>query len=122
MKPKTLRLSYQIATILFALWLIGDGLGGVLRAQAGVEIIVHLGYPLYILTLTGIAKMLAAVAILQTRFRTIKEWAYAGYAINCLGAAASHFFIGDSFGTVILPFIFLAIMFIPYFLWKKVGK
>lgn len=119
MTHKTLRNIYWITTVLFALWLIGDGVEGLLQAQAGKDALIHLGYPLYLLMISGAAKLLAAVAILQTKFRTIKEWAFAGYAINCLGAAASRFEVGDGIGLIIMPIVFMAIMFIPYYFWKK---
>ena len=120
MKPKTLKIAYWVATVLVALWLLADGIAGVMRAQAGMDSLVHLGYPVYLLTISGIAKILGAIAILQTRFRTIKEWAYAGYAFNCLLAFASHLYVGDAVFLTVMPLIFLAIAMIPYFLWRKI--
>ncbi|HEY4369445.1 MAG TPA: DoxX family protein [Steroidobacteraceae bacterium] len=119
MQPKNLKLSYWIATGIFALLLVMDGVGGVMRAEAGKESLAHLGYPMYLLTIMGVAKLLAAVAILQTRFRTIKEWAFAGFAISCVGAFCSRAAIGDGAGLLIFPVIFLAIMAVPYVLWRK---
>lgn len=119
MTTKTMKTTYWITTIIFALWLVLDGIGGVTQAQAGQEALAHLGYPMYLLIISGVAKLLAAVAIVQTRFRTIKEWAYAGYALNCIGAFASRAFVGDSLFMVIMPLIFLGIMFIPYYFWRK---
>lgn len=50
-----------------------DGIGGITRQQAGQDILKHLGYPMYALTIFGVAKILGAIAILQTKFKTIKE-------------------------------------------------
>lgn len=119
MTTKTLKVSYWTATILFALLLVMDGVGGVLQAEAGKEALIHLGYPLYLLLVMGVAKLLAAVAVLQTRFRAIKEWAFAGFAFTCVGAFCSRAAVGDGIGLLIFPVIFLAIMCVPYFLWKK---
>lgn len=118
MTPKTLRMSYWIATILFALLLIMDGLGGVFQAEAGREALLHLGYPPYLLTMMGVAKLLAAAAIVQTRFRTIKEWAFAGFAFTCVGAFWSRAAVGDG-AELLFPVVFLAIMAVPYVLWRK---
>ncbi len=118
MKPKTLRTLYWIATTIFVLWLVGDGLAGVFQLQAGKDSLMQLGYPMYVLIITGIAKLLAAAAIIQTQYRTIKEWAFAGYAIDCLGAAASWLFIGNMM-FVVVALVFFVLMFIPYFLWKR---
>jgi hypothetical protein len=113
------KIAYWIATIIFALLLVMDGMGGIMRAPAGQESLAHLGYPMYLLPMTGVAKLLAAIAILQTKFRTIKEWAFAGFAINCYGALWSRAALGDSLGMVLFPIVFFAIMLVPYVLWKR---
>lgn len=118
MSTKTV-IIYWIATILFAAWLVFDGIGGVLQVQAGKDSLTHLGFPLYLLVPIGVAKILAAVAVLQTRYRTIKEWAFAGYAFNCLGAAVAQAAVGASTMFIVMPLVFLGLMFIPYLLWKK---
>jgi uncharacterized membrane protein YphA (DoxX/SURF4 family) len=116
---KKLNTWYWIATIIFALMMIMDGFGGITQQEAGKEVLKHLGYPMYLLIIVGIAKLLGAVSILQNKFTVIKEWAYAGFAINFIGAFASRAFVGDGISLLIPPIIALAIMFIPYILWKK---
>lgn len=121
MQPKTTKTLYWTFTVILALLLTFDGIGGVTRQEAGQEVMRHLGYPMYLLSIVGIAKLLAVIAILQNRFKTIKEWAYAGVVINHFGAAASHAFAGDPPFQVIFPILMLVIVFIPYFLWKKLA-
>jgi len=116
---KKLKTWYWIATIIFALMMIMDGIGGITQQEAGKEVLKHLGYPMYLLIIVGIAKLLGAASILQTKFTAIKEWAYAGFAINFIGAFASRAFVGDGISLLIPPLVALAIMFIPYILWKK---
>lgn len=55
-----------------------------------VEGIEQLGYPLYVVTILGIWKILGAIALLVPRFPRLKEWAYAGVFFNMTGAFASH--------------------------------
>ncbi len=119
MKPNTIKTTYWISTVIFALMAFMDGIGGVTRQQAGIDVMHHLGYPVYFLSIAGVAKLLGAAAILQTRFRAIKEWAYAGFAFNFIGGFASRAFMGDPTFEVIFPIIMLAIMFVPYYFWKK---
>ncbi len=69
----------------------------------------HLGYPLYLGTLLGISKILAAVAIMVPRFSILKEWAYAGVFYIFAGAVYSHVANGEDTGKAIFPFIFLCI-------------
>jgi hypothetical protein len=118
MAPKSLRIAYWTSTIVFALLLVMDGLGGITRAEAGVEALTHLGYPLYLLPTFGVAKVLAAIAILQTKFGTLKEWAFAGWAFTCVGAFVSRAAVGDT-AELIYPVVFLAIAAVPYWFWWR---
>lgn len=118
MSPKTLNILYWTATALFALLLLGDGVGGLMRAQAGAEVLNHLGYPLYVMSILGAAKIAGAAAILQPRYALLREWAYAGFALSCYGAFTSRLAVGDSGLDLAFPIIFFAIMLIPYSLGK----
>ncbi len=120
MQPKTTKTLYWIVTVLLALAMLADGVAGVLRIKGGQEAMRHLGYPIYALTILGLAKILGVIALLQPAFRTLKEWAYAGFTINFIGAAASHAFSGDGIGMIAPALIVLAVLFISYYLWKKV--
>ncbi len=120
MKPQTTKMLYWIFTCLFAALKIMDGIGGVTRQQAGIEVMLHLGYPIYAMVILGTAKFLGAFVVLQTKYTTIKEWAYAGFAFNLIGAFASRAFMSDPIRWTVLPLIILAFMFVPYFLWKKI--
>ena len=119
MKPKTIRIIYWIVTILFSLFMIFSGVSEIMQTEQAKEIMKHLGYPVYVNTIIGVAKVLGALIILQWKFKTIKEWAYAGFVIDFIGASASFYFAGDRILTTLSPMIFLAVMFISYFLWKK---
>jgi len=108
---------YWLLTIPFVATMIAAG--GMLLAgmPANVEGITHLGYPVYICKILGIAKVLGGIALLQERFRTLKEWAYAGYTFNLLGAAASHAFSGSGTAHIITPIVILAMVIASYRLW-----
>ena len=122
MKPKTIKVIYWIVTILFSLFMLYSGISEVMQIEQGKEIMKHLGYPIYVNTIIGVAKILGELAILQWKFKTLKEWAYAGFTIDIIGASASFYFAGDGIVATLMPFIFLAVMFISYFLWKKVER
>jgi hypothetical protein len=57
---------------------------------------------------------------LQPVFVTIKEWAYAGFVFIFIGAFASHFFSGSRILFLTIPIVMLGIVFISYFLYKKI--
>ena len=121
MKLKTIKIIYWSVTILFCLANLFSGISGFFQNQQGLDVMKHLGYPAYLLLILGVAKTLGSVVVVQTKFRTIKEWAYAGFAIDYIGASASHLITGDAF-SALFPIIFLAVMFISYFFWKKVEQ
>lgn len=119
MKPKTLHLWYWILTIPFAFLMFMDGIGGLMRAEAGQEVMRHLGYPLYVLSIFGMAKVLGAIGLVQPWFPTLKEWAFAGFTINFIGAAASRAYIGDAVSLIVIPLVMLALLLGLYALGKK---
>ncbi|MBB5397439.1 DoxX family protein [Mucilaginibacter sp. AK015] len=119
MTPKTIKIIYWALTIIFGLFMLMDGGAGVAKEKTGQDVMRHLGYPVYIMVITGAAKILGAVALLQNKFKTIKEWAFAGFAFNFIGAFASRAFVGDSGFLLIFPLIILMVMFILYYFWKR---
>jgi uncharacterized membrane protein YphA (DoxX/SURF4 family) len=79
-----------------------------------------LGYPLYLMKILGFAKVLGGIAILSGRSPRLKEWAYAGFSFDFLGAAASHVFAGDG-ACAASPLAMFGALMISYFLWHKTG-
>ena len=93
-----------------------------IQTQQSKEVLKHLGYPPYLNIILGVAKVLGAIAIVQWKFKAIKEWAYAGFAIDLIGAGASIYFAGDGVIAVLFVAIFLAVMLLSYYLWKKIDN
>jgi phosphate/sulfate permease len=89
MKTKTIKIIYWVLTVIFVLFMAMDGGAGIAREKTGQEVMRHLGYPIYIMVITGVFKVLGAIAIAQNSLKTIKEWAFAGFFINFVGAFAS---------------------------------
>lgn len=122
MKPKTVHISYWIITVIFSLALLQSGIVEIMQTESSKQLMDMLGYPHYLNTILGVAKILGVIVILQPWFKTIKEWAYAGFAIDFVGALVSGIYATDEIAIIIVPLIFLAVMFLSYFLWKKVEK
>lgn len=119
MGAKTIKIIYWIFTPIFGIFMLIDGGAGVAKEKTGQEVMNHLGYPVYLMVITGAFKIAGAIAILQNSFKTIKEWAFAGFFISFIGAAASRAYVGDGAGLIILPLIILAVMFVVYYFWKR---
>ena len=108
--------AYGSATGLFCLALGGSGLGHLLRAAPMAEGMAALGYPAYMMTLLGVAKLLGVTALLAPGRSLLKEWAYAGFTFNLLGATASHLLAGDPIGDALPPFVLLGVGAVSYHL------
>jgi hypothetical protein len=93
------KIIYWIATAWLALGMVSTAAVQLFKAkdgQGGVDSITHLGYPVYLLTLLGIWKILGVVAVLIPKFPLLKEWAYAGFFFVMSGAIFSHIALSDS--------------------------
>ena len=86
---------YWTATGLMSVGMLGSGLAQIAHAKQMVDLVVPLGYPLYILYIIGVWKILGVIAILVPGFKLLKEWAYAGFFFVMTGALISHLASGD---------------------------
>jgi hypothetical protein len=106
------KIIYWIATIWLALGMVSTALVQLFKAKAGqggVDMITHLGYPVYFLTILGVWKIFGAVTVLIPKFPVLKEWAYAGFLFAMTGAIFSHIIVGDS-AAEILPSLLLLVL------------
>ena len=94
------KIIYWISTIWLALGMLAGGLQQIFHTKAFVDIIVHLGYPLYFLYILGVWKILGVIAILIPKFSLLKEWAYAGFFFAMSGGVFSHIALGDSMNEI----------------------
>ncbi|MFD2718182.1 DoxX family protein [Hymenobacter monticola] len=119
MTPRTTARLYWTLTILFSLLMLADGVAGLLHEQNGVAGMKALGLPVYLMDITGAAKILGALALLQNKYRTLKEWAFAGFVIDFIGAAASVALAGLGAVGTLPALVMLAVVFGIYSLWKR---
>ena len=68
-----------------------------------------LGYPSYFMTILGAAKLLGVAAVLAPGLPLLKEWAYAGFAFNLIGAVATHIAVADPIGEWLPPLVLLGL-------------
>ncbi|UUF13282.1 MULTISPECIES: DoxX family protein [Flavobacterium] len=89
------KIIYWIATLWLALGMTSTGIVQIIKMKEEADMMAHLGYPLYFLTILGVWKILGVIAILIPKFPLLKEWAYAGFFFAMSGAIISHFAVGD---------------------------
>lgn len=103
---KRTKIIYWIATLWLSLGMVSTGIVQLIKMKEEVAMFSKLGYPVYLLTLLGVWKMLGVIAVLIPKFPLLKEWAYAGFFFVMSGAVFSHFASGDEakefFGPILL--------------------
>ncbi len=116
------KIIYWIATVWLALGMFATGIQQLLHMKVegaisppGVEGIVQLGYPVYVLTILGFWKILGVIALLVPRFPLLKEWAYAGFFFIMTGAAFSHVAVGDAASELIPSLLLLTLTVLSWY-------
>jgi hypothetical protein len=95
------KIIYWISTVWLAAGMLATGVQQLMKVQLegalsppGVYGIVELGYPVYLLTLLGVWKLLGVIALLVPNYALIKEWTYAGIFFLLTTALFSHVAVG----------------------------
>ena len=78
--------AYWITTGLFALFMLVSAIGELTFSDEVVNSMTVLDIPSYFLGLLGFLKLLGLVAILVPGYPILKEWAYAGFVFDFIGA------------------------------------
>ena len=105
----TRTVAYWATTGLFCAVLGLSGIAHTTRLEDMAESMTGLGYPLYFMTILGLAKLAGVVALLVPGRPLLKEWAYAGFTFNLVGATASHVFAADPFAEALPPLVLLGV-------------
>ena len=121
MKPKTINIFYWTFTILFAALMLFSSYGSIIVNDDAKKLIHdQLGFPIYFIPFTGIAKLIGAIVILIPGLKTVKEWAYAGLFFDLVGAVYAGIAVSGTFDPMML---FMLVWFVPgilsYIFWKK---
>lgn len=109
------KIIYWITTLWLALGMFSTGIVQLMKIQEEVDNMTHLGYPLYLLTLLGIWKILGVGAVLIPKFTLLKEWAYAGFFFAMSGAVISHIAIDGFTGKVFPPLLLLVLTVLSWY-------
>ena len=106
-------IGYWTTTIIVTLELLVGGVTDLIHGREllfvgdpVVLVLAHLGYPLYLLSILGVWRLLGAIALLVPRFPRLKEWAYAGTFFVYIMAAVSWAACGGGLGDLIGPLVF----------------
>jgi hypothetical protein len=109
------KIIYWIATLWLALGMLSTAIVQLLKVKDEADMMAKLGYPLYLLTLLAIWKLLGIIAVLIPKFGLVKEWAYAGFFFAMSGAVYSHLAIGDDSITLFGPGLLLLLTVLSWY-------
>lgn len=109
------KIIYWIVTIFLSVGMLAGGIQQLLQIGGYNEIVSQLGYPLYMLSILGVWKILGVITILMPRFLLLKEWAYAGFFFAMSGAAVSHFVVGQSLTDALPSLILLTVTVLSWY-------
>lgn len=83
---KTTKILYWVFTILLIALMLFSAYGSLFKHEQTEAFAKAIGFPVYLFTFLAIAKILGIIAILVPGFSRLKEWAYAGFCFDLLGA------------------------------------
>src|SRR5689334_1447117 len=109
---------FWIATVVFCLQ-IGFTAYAQLRLPQVADAFAHLGFPDYFRIELSLAKLIGVVLLLAPVPSRMKEWAYAGFAIDLASALIAHFAVGDGVQAWSWPAGTGVLWALSYFLWRK---
>jgi len=116
-----IRRIHWISTVLLALAMVGAGVQDIRHAPELIEAVDRLGYPHYHLTIIGVAKLVGAPLLLVPRLPRLKEWVYAGFAIDFGGAIVAHAFAGDTVQQTLPALFCAALVGVSYATYRMSG-
>lgn len=85
-----------------------------------VKAFTSFGYPSYIIYPYAVVKLLGLVALWLPKYKTLKEWAYAGFFYAFILAFFAHYMIGD--GEQGGAAIALVLLVVSYIFYKRINK
>lgn len=109
------KIIYWISTAWLSLGMLSSGAVQLFKMNEEVDFILQLGYPVYLLTLLGVWKIMGVVAVLVPKFPLLKEWAYAGFFFAMSGAVFSHIAAGDAVNELFPSLLLLTLTAVSWY-------
>src|SRR5688572_30289846 len=113
---------FWISTGLFCAMMLTSAIPNILSDPQWVAIFEQLGFPNYLLPFLGVAKLLGVIALLIPGFPRIKEWAYAGFFFDLVGATYSALAAFGFDPQMLVMLVFFALLAVSYiFHHRRIG-
>jgi uncharacterized membrane protein YphA (DoxX/SURF4 family) len=117
---KKINIIYWVATGLLLAMMLFSGVMSIINGPDSVKLMHdHLGYPNYLTPFLGVAKILGVIAILVPGFSKLKEWVYAGFTFDLLGATYSFIAVKDPISSLAFFPVLFALLIVSYIYFHK---
>ncbi|PAW94385.1 hypothetical protein CKK33_13150 [Mucilaginibacter sp. MD40] len=116
---KKVNIAYWIFTILLVLMMGFSAVMSFKRTPESDQMMAHIGIAPALMPFLAVLKLLGIAALLTPGLKTLKEWAYAGFTFDVLGAMYLFIAAGDPVKAWAPIVIALVLIFGSYIFWRK---
>ncbi|ASW73467.1 hypothetical protein IQ37_15495 [Chryseobacterium piperi] len=109
------KIIYWIFMLWLSLGMISTAIVQLLKNKDEVENFTSLGYPIYLMIIIGVWKILGVIAVLIPKTPLLKEWAYAGFFFVMSGAIISHMASDHNFSKIFASLLLLILTIISWY-------
>ena len=106
-------ITHWIATILLCALMAFTAYAYLTREPEMMANFATLGYPAYLPTILGVAKVLGLLTLLVPAMPLVKEWAYAGFTFTFVAAFWSHLVMHQE-KQLLMPVVALVLLVVSY--------
>jgi hypothetical protein len=117
-RSKGIVIGFWIATAIFCLQMCFTAYAELNLPQVA-DAFTHLGFPSYFRVELSWAKLIGVAVLLAPVPARLKEWAYAGFAIDLVSAVIAHLAVGDGPQAWGWAAFTLVLWGLSYFFWRR---
>ena len=119
MSKTTINVIYWVTTGLILAMMLFSAASSFMDNPESAKMLDAIGYRPYVLHLLAVLKILGTIAILTPGFPRLKEWAYAGFTFDLIGATYSFYASGFAFKDWAFMLVLIALLACSYIFYHK---
>ncbi|NIJ55227.1 DoxX family protein [Dyadobacter arcticus] len=119
MNKKTINNIYWISTGLILAMMLFSAASSFIENPDGAKMMEAMGYRPYVFHFLAVAKVFGVIAILTPGFPRLKEWAYAGFIFDLIGATYSFYASGFPLKDWAFMLVLVALLACSYIFYHK---
>jgi len=121
MKNKKFKIAYWVVLVFITIGMLFSAVPSVLKLPYAVEHFCHvLKLPEYLLVFTGVIKIIGLIALYIPGYPRLKEWIFAGFTFDLIGAWYCNYTGLHSFAATLPVLVYLLILFVLYYLYHRI--